>query len=138
VKTAKPHDAHTFSRLHAIPGGGKILALVLLYDIHDVHRFPSVQDFVSYCRLVTCAREAAGKRNGTSGKNIATAHLKWAFSGAAVRFLRNHPAGQHRARVDNKHGQGQALTILAHTLARAVYDLLIREPGVCYGYILAW
>jgi hypothetical protein len=33
VKTAKPHDAHTFSRLHAIPGGGKILALVLLYDI---------------------------------------------------------------------------------------------------------
>jgi transposase len=50
VKTAKPHDAHTFYRLRSIPGVGKLLALVLLYEMHDLHRFPSVQDFVSYCR----------------------------------------------------------------------------------------
>jgi transposase len=40
----------------------------LLYEIHDIRRFPSVQEFVSYCRLVKCARESAGKRYGTSGK----------------------------------------------------------------------
>ncbi len=25
---------------------------VLLYEIHDIARFPTVQDFASYCRLV--------------------------------------------------------------------------------------
>jgi transposase len=128
VTTAKQHDAHTFYRLRSIPGVGKILALVMLYEIHDIHRFPSVQDFVSYCRLVKCARESAGKRYGTSGKKIGNAHLKWAFSEAAVLFLRNNPSGQqHPARLENKHGKGKALTVLAHKLARAVYDMLKRD-----------
>ncbi len=84
----------TFYRLRSIPGVGKILALVLLYEIHNIHRFPRVQEFVSYCRLVTCAKESAGKRYGTSGKKIGNASLTWAFSEAAVLFLRNNPAGQ--------------------------------------------
>src|SRR5919109_1501757 len=62
VRTAKQHDAQTLYRLQAIPGIGKILSLVLLYEIHDITRFPRVQDFVSYCRLVKCAKESAGKR----------------------------------------------------------------------------
>jgi transposase len=107
---------------------GKILALVLLYEIHDIRRFPRVQDFVSYCRLVKCAKESAGKRYGTSGKKIGNAYLKWAFSEAAVLFLRNNPAGQKLlARLEKKHGKGKALTILAHKLARAVYYMLKRE-----------
>src|SRR5215468_10634052 len=40
VQTAKQHDAHTFYRLRSIPGVGNILAFVLLYAIHDMHRFP--------------------------------------------------------------------------------------------------
>jgi transposase len=40
VKSAKQHDANTFYRLRSVPGVGKILALVLLYEIHDIHRFP--------------------------------------------------------------------------------------------------
>ncbi|MGH8071658.1 MAG: transposase [Candidatus Entotheonellia bacterium] len=52
VKTAKAHDAQTFSRLRSIPGVGKLLALVLLYEIHDINRFPRVQAFVSSARLV--------------------------------------------------------------------------------------
>ena len=62
VNTAKAHNAQIFYRLRSIPGVGKILALVLLYEIHDIHRFPRVQEFVSYCRLVKCAKESAGKR----------------------------------------------------------------------------
>ena len=43
-------------------------------------------------------------------------------------FLRHHPAGQqYLARLENKHGKGKALTILAHKLARAVYDMLKRD-----------
>jgi transposase len=128
VKSAKQHDANTFYRLRSVPGVGKILALVLLDEIHDIHRFPRGQDFVSYARLVKCAKESAGKRYGTSGKNIGHADLNWAFSEAAVLFLRHNPAGQKfLAKLERKHGKGKALTILAHKLARAVYDMLKRK-----------
>jgi hypothetical protein len=128
VQTAKQHNAQALYRLQSVPGIGKILRLVLLYEMHDITRFPRVQDFVSSCRLVKCAKESAGKRYGTSGKKIGNAYLKWAFSEAAVLFLRNNPQGQKfLARLEKKHGQGKALTILAHKLARAVYDMLTRD-----------
>src|SRR5262245_36048081 len=127
VQTAKQHDAQTLYRLQSVPGIGTILSVVLLSEMHDITRFPRVQDFVSYCRLVQCAKESAGKRSGTSGTTIGNASLKWAFSEAAVLFLRNHPAGQKSlARLEKKHGKGKALTVLAHKLARAVYDMLRR------------
>jgi transposase len=130
VNTAKTHDAQTFYRLRSIPGVGKILSLVILYEIHDIHRFPRVQEFVSYCRLVKCAKESAGKRYGTSGKKMGNAYLKWAFSEAAVLFLRNNPAAQkYLTRLTKKHGKGKALTVLAHKLARAVYYMLKRDTA---------
>jgi transposase len=128
VQTAKQHTAHALYRLQSVPGIGKIVRLVLLYEMHEITRFPRVQACVSYCRLVKCAKESAGKRYGTSGKKIGHAYLKWAFSEAALLFLRNNAQGQkYLARLENKHGQGKALTILAHKLARAVYDMLLRE-----------
>jgi transposase len=130
VKTAKHHDAHTLHLLQTVPGIGKILSLVLLYEIHDITRFPRVQDFASYCRLVKCAKESAGKRSGTSGSKIGNAHLKWAFSEAAVLFLRDNPAAQKfLTRLEKKHSKGKALTILAHKLARAVYYMLKRQTA---------
>jgi len=94
LKAAKQDNANTFYLLRTVPGIGEILRLVLLYEIHDIQRFSRVQDFVSYCRLVKCAKESAGKRYGTSGTKIGNAYLKWAFSEAAVLFLRNNPHGQ--------------------------------------------
>jgi transposase len=131
LKTAQQHDAHTLSLLRTVPGIGEILSLVLLYDIHDSQRFPRLQDFVSYCRLGKCAQASAGKRYGTSGTKIGNAYLKWAFSEAAVLFLRNNPPGQkYLARLETKHGKGKALTVLAHKLARAVYHMLTRDRAV--------
>src|SRR5262249_18725402 len=52
LQTAKQHDAQSLYRLQSVPGLGKILSLVWLYEMHDITRFPRVQDFVSYCRLV--------------------------------------------------------------------------------------
>jgi transposase len=130
LKTAKQHDANTLYLLQTVPGIGKILSLVLLYEIHDIDRFPRVQDFVSYCRLVKCAKESAGKRLGTSGKKIGNAHLKWAFSEAAALFLRNNEPGQkYLTRLEKRHDKGKALTILAHKLARAVYYMLKRKTA---------
>jgi transposase len=130
IQTAKKHDVNPLYLLQTVPGIGKILSLVLRYEIHDMARFPRVQDFVSSCRLVKCAKESAGKRLGTSGTNIGNAHLTWAFSEAAVLCLRNNPHGQKSlVRLEKKHDKGKALTILAHTLARAVYDLLKRQTA---------
>jgi uncharacterized protein YkvS len=42
VRTAKKYDANAFYRLRSVPGIGKILALVILYAIHDINRFATV------------------------------------------------------------------------------------------------
>src|SRR2546425_9986884 len=94
VRTAKRHDADAFHRLRSVPGIGKVLALTILYEIHDITRFDRVQEFASYARLIKCARESGGKKLGTGGAKMGNVHLKWAFSEAAVTFLRHNPEGQ--------------------------------------------
>lgn len=39
LKTAKAHDATAWHILHSIPGIGKILSLVILYEVQDIRRF---------------------------------------------------------------------------------------------------
>jgi transposase len=128
MTATQPHDPQTLARLRSVPGIGPIFSLVLLYEIHDIHRFPRVQDFASYCRVVKCAHESAGERYGTSGHHIGHVHLKWAFSEAAVLFLVDNPPGQkYYERLEKTYGPGKALTVLAHKLARAVYAVLKRQ-----------
>jgi transposase len=128
LKAAEQHKANTLYLLRTVPGIGEILSLVLLYEIHDIQCFPRGQDFVSYCRLVKCAKASAGKRDGTSGAKIGNAYLKGAFSETAVLFLRAHPTGQqYLGTLEKTHGKGKALTPLAHKLARAVYDMWQRH-----------
>jgi len=131
TRTAKTQDVQTFARLQSIPGVGQILALVLLYEIQDIPRFPRVQDFISYCRLVKCAKESNNKRLGTSGKKIGNVHLRWAFAEAAALFLRhNQPGKAYFTQLEHNHGKATALTVLAQKLARAVYYLLTRHQAV--------
>jgi transposase len=130
LRAAREHDGKALIRLRSVPGIGQILALVILYEIHDINRFASVQDFVSYARLVKCAKESAGKRYGTSGSKIGNVHLKWAFSEASVLFLRANPKGQKYVdKLSSKHGKAKALSILAHKLGRAVYYMLKRKKN---------
>jgi transposase len=124
---AKQHEPRAFTLLRSIHGADLIIPLVILYEIDTIERFPSVQDFVSYCRLVKPGRESAGKLLGHAGGKIGNAHLKWAFSELAVTFLRaNPPAQQLHERLKKRHGKGKALAILAAKLARAVYFMLKR------------
>jgi len=127
VRQAKQHDPQAFQLLRSVPGIGKVLALTILYEIHDIRRFDRVQQFASYARLVKCAKESAGKIYGTSGAKMGNVHLKWAFSEAAVLFVRHSPEGKKlRARLEKRFGKGKALSILAHKLGRAVYFMLQR------------
>jgi transposase len=130
LQQARHHDPVVLGLLRTVPGIGKILALVMIHEIHDIRRFPTVGDFISYCRLVKPARESAGKKQGSKNAKIGNVHLKWAFSEAACLFLRaNSPAKELHQRLVSKYGKSKALSIIAQKLGRTVYSILKhRQP----------
>ena len=70
TRHAKKHDPNNLYLLRTIPGVGKILALVLLYEINDINRFERVQNFSSYARLIKPQKESAGKVKGSGNRKI--------------------------------------------------------------------
>ena len=127
VRQAKRHDRDTLNRLRSVPGIGPILAMTILYEVHDITRFDRVQQFASYARLVKCPHQSAGKIIGSGGAKMGNAHLKWAFSEAAVHFVRHAPGGRRLLKqLRQRHGKGKALSILAHKIGRSVYFMLTR------------
>ena len=125
---AHVNDYLSYMLLRSIPGIGKIIGLVILYEIYDIKRFPSVGNFVSYARLIKCKAESAGKSYGNSGAKIGNAHLKWAFSEAAVISLRgNQKIKNYLNKLTKKHNKAKALSILAHKIGRAAYFILKRK-----------
>jgi transposase len=130
TRTAKVDDVQTFYRLRSIPGVGKVLALILLYEMHDVERFDNAGQFLSYARLVRCVHESAGKKLGCGGKKIGNAHLRWAFAEAACLFLRSSErAKKWKQKQAAQRGEGKALAILAARLGRAVYHMLRKHEA---------
>lgn len=125
---AKQHNPIHLHLLKSISGIGRILALTIIYEIGDITRFESVQKFASYSRLVKCKAESAGKSYGTQGNKIGNAHLKWAFSEAAVLYLRgNKKAQQYLLKLQRRMSKAKALSALAHKLGRCVYFMLKNE-----------
>src|SRR5213596_948044 len=123
-------DVQTYHRLQTIPGVGKVLALILLYEMHDVGRFDSAGQFLSYARLVRCAHVSADKKLGWGGKKIGNAHLRWAFAEAACLFLRSSErAKKWKQRQADQRGEGKALAILAARLGRAIYHMLRKREA---------
>lgn len=124
-QTAKQHNAQDYQLIQTVPGIGRILVLTILYEIGNIERFASVQKFASYSRLVKCKAESAGKQKGTNGNKIGNAYLKWAFSEAAVLYLRgNEPAKKYIQRLQKRMSKAKALSALAHKLGRCVYFML--------------
>ena len=122
---AKQHQPVHLHLLKSISGIGRILALTIIYEVGHIERFESVQKFASYARLVKCKAESAGKSYGTQGNKIGNAHLKWAFSEAAVLYLRgNEKAQKYLQKLQRRMSKAKALSVLAHKLGRCVYFML--------------
>jgi transposase len=118
---------HEYALIQSVPGIGENLGLTILHEIGDIHRFPSVKDFLSYCRLVKGTVASAGKIKGLRGAKLGNPYLRWAFGEAAVIAKRNHyrlgPLYQQlEARMDGN--KFKANTVVAIKLARAVYFML--------------
>jgi|SRR5262245_46481329 len=125
TRAAKVDDAQAYARRRSIPGVGKVLGLGLLDEIHDLRRFAAAGQFRSYARLVRCAHESAGKKQGTGGHKIGNAHLQGAFAEATCLRRRSCPkAKAWLTRREKKHGKQRAPGALAARLGRAVYHVL--------------
>ena len=111
--------------LRSVPGIGKILGLVMMYEIHDIARFKSEKQFSSYSRLIGCQAESGGKKLGVKGRKVGNVYLKWAFNEAAMIFLRgNKAAEKYKRRLENKHGKTRMYSIVAHRLGVTIYHML--------------
>ncbi len=127
-KQAKKHQLIYYHLLTTTPGVGRILAHTILYEVGGIRHFDSVQKFSSYSRLIKCKAESTGKTYGTQGNKTGNAHLKWAFSEAAVLYLRDNPGAQKLLqRFQKRMSKAKALLTLAHKLGRAVYFMLKNE-----------
>jgi transposase len=127
LKLAKEHDARDFAILQSAPGIGEHLGMTILYEIGDISRFPTVKDFLSYCRLVKGTVASAGKIKGLRGAKLGNPYLRWAFGEAAVIAKRDHHVLGPLAQRLEAHYNGnkfKANTVLAIKLARAVYFML--------------
>ena len=114
VREAKRHARTHSTACDRCRGIGKVLALTILYEIHDITRFDRVQEYASYARLVKCQRQSGGKTLGTSGAKMGNVHLRWAFSKAAVLFLRHTKDGKKLlATIEKKHGKGKRAPLSA-------------------------
>ncbi len=78
-----PND--DIQRLLWIPGIGKILAFTIYLEIDGIERFPDVNKFYSYSRLVPGANNSNKKMKHKSGNKDGNRYLKIAFSEASFK-----------------------------------------------------
>lgn len=125
LERTKEHRTRELALLMTTPGIGKILALTIALEIHDIARFGSRQKFCAYCRLVTSRHVSNGRAYGSAGRKIGNPYLKWAFGEVAC-FASNRSAGINalKQKLAKRHGPGRALSVLAHKFGRAVYYML--------------
>lgn len=122
---ARAFNRKELSILQSINGIGDIIALTILYEVDDINRFESVQKFSSYCRLVRCAHESAGKRYGSGGKKMGNVYLKRVFSESAIFVTKFNPRiEKYYKKLESKKGKMKAYSILAHKIAAVVYHML--------------
>ena len=130
VKETKREQGRDFALLKTIPGIGDILALTILYEMDTVDRFPRVQDFSSYCRLVKGSVASAGKIKGLRGAKLGNPYLRWAFGEAAVIGKRSNRDLKRFGEQLEAHNHKMVVNaILANKLARSVYFMLKHGKG---------
>jgi transposase len=126
LQLTKQTASRDFTLLQTTPGIGEYLGLTILHEIGDIARFPTVKDFLSYCRLVKGTVASAGKIKGLRGAKLGNPYLRWAFGEAAVIAKRDAVLGPLAQRLEARMGGNKfkANTVLAIKLARAVYFML--------------
>jgi transposase len=114
-----------FRLLRSVDGIGEILALTIMLETGDIHRFAHVGNYASYCRCVGSERVSNGKKKGKGNTKNGNRYLAWAYIEAAnfaVRF--SDPVKRFYQRKRAKSNTAVATKTVAHKLARACYYVL--------------
>jgi transposase len=120
-----------FLGLTAMPGIGDILAMTIMLEVGSISRFPTVQDYASYCRCVKSIRSSNGKITGHGNKKNGNKYLSWAYIEAAQFAKRYHEAARsYYEKKMAKTNKIVAIKALSHKLARASY--FVMRDGVDY------
>lgn len=108
-----------------MPGIGKILGLTITLETGDIRRFPTVGDYVSYCRCVAATQTSNGKKKAEGNRKNGNRYLGWAYIEAAAHALSNcDSAKRFYDRKKAKSNGAVAMKALAHKLARASYFVI--------------
>jgi transposase len=106
-------------------GVGKILSLTIMLETGPIGRFPTVGDYVSYCRKVPSQWTSNGKKKGSGNSKNGNKYLAWAYSEASEFARRLYPeARAYYQRKMHKTNAAVAHSALAHKLARAAYYVM--------------
>jgi transposase len=115
----------TFRQLLTVAGIGQTLALTIMLEAGEMHRFPTVGQWASYCRCVNSTKLSNGKRKGQGNTKNGNKYLAWAFIEAANFAVRYYPDIQRFYQRKKSKTQGVvAIKAVAHKLARACYYVL--------------
>lgn len=127
-----------YQYLLSVFGVGKILSLTIMLETGPIGRFPTVGDYVSYCRKVPSQWTSNGKWKGSGNRKNGNKYLAWAYSEASEFARRLYPeARAYYQRKMHKTNAPVAHSALAHKLARAAYyvmkDHVPFEPEKLFG-----
>ena len=127
-----------YQYLPSVFGVGKILSLTIMLETGPISRFPTVGDYVSYCRKVPSQWMSNGKWKGSGNRKNGNKYLAWAYSEASEFARRFYPeARAYYQRKMHKTNAPVAHSALAHKLARAAYyvmrDHVPFEPEKLFG-----
>lgn len=123
LKKANLRDEYKI--LLTAPGIGIILALTIMLETGDITRFPSVGNYISYCRCVRSSRISNGKSKGEGNSKNGNKYLSWAYVEAANYAIRDYAyVRRYYQRKMAKTNNVVAIKAIAHKIARACYWMI--------------
>lgn len=136
IKHTKLLASKEYALLKTAPGIGKILGLVILYEVDDIQRFTNSNHFCSYSMLSPSDATSDGKNVGKQGRKMGNHYLKWAFSEMVVTSKRNPYIKEYSLKLEKKHGKVKANAILRHRFGHVVYNMLKHDKVFSIDHFL--
>ena len=127
----------TMQLLKTLPGVGDMLAIVIEREVGSIDRFPSPQQFSSYCGTTPRVSSSGGKTHYGKMRTESNQYLKWAFIEAANAVSAHHAqrgwTDRHCSklylRIRARKGSSIALGAVARHLAESAFWVLKKnEP----------
>lgn len=131
IKTrACQHNGMDYSLLKTVTGVGDMLALSILYETHDINRFPKVQNYASYCRVIRVQRSSAGKNQYGRNQKMGNPYLKWTYGQILVHARQSSERiNAYYQKLEARRCAKLARGIIAHKFAVAVYHMLKKKEA---------